>query len=119
MKMNEKKEKLFTIITLMLCLILFLERLTGEICHVVFGMLLLVMTLVHVCRRICKLKHKRMSVKVVDWIMMAAFAVVILSGMLLHPLQGVLAVKVIHKLFSVFLVVGIIVHVIQHKKNNK
>ena len=116
MKMSERKEKLFAVITLALCLLLFLERLTGEICHVVLGMCLVIMTLVHVCRQIGKLKYKKTSVQLADWGIFAALAVLLFTGMLLHPLQDMLLIKMLHKLSAVFLTSGIIVHVVQHRK---
>ena len=47
--------------------------------------------------------------------MLIALAFVFLSGMLLHPLQGTLAVLILHKMSSVIFVIGMIVHVVQHR----
>lgn len=116
MKRNEKKRKLFVLMTLVLCLLLLLERLTGEICHVILGVILMTMILVHVRREIGKLKGKKLPIRLVDWGLFGVLATVFLTGMMLHPLQGVLLIKVLHKLSSVLLVLGMIVHVVQHKK---
>lgn len=48
--MKLKKEKLLMGIMLVLCVLLFLERLTGEIWHAVFGLALAVIVAVHCCR---------------------------------------------------------------------
>lgn len=57
---------------------------------------------------------KNKSLRMVDWGLMVALAVVFATGMLLHPLQGMIAIRLLHKLSSVLLVAGMIVHVIQH-----
>ena len=116
MKMNIKKEKLFVILTPALCLLLFLKSLTGEICHVIFGVLFVTMTVVHVGKQLCKLKYKKFPIRMVDWILLTALALVFLSGMLLHPLRGMLAIKILHKISSVFLAAVMIVHMLQHGK---
>ena len=90
-------------ISLILCLLLFCKRLTGEICHVILGMVLSGMTAVHVCRHIGKLKYKKGSVRITDLVM------------LLHPLQGTSVVLILHKMSSVIFVIGMIVHVVQHR----
>ena len=62
-------------------------------------------------------KKDKMFVQWVNVMLLVALAVVFLTGILLHPFQGVLLIKLLHKLFSVILVVGVIIHVVQHKKN--
>lgn len=110
------KKKLFIIISLVLCVLLFLQRLTGEIWHAAAGMLLAVIVVVHICRQIGRLKYMKPSVRRVDYILMAALAVLVLTGILLHPLHGVLAVKILHKLSAVLFVLGMVGHLIQHGK---
>lgn len=112
----KKKEKLFMAVTLALCVLLFLQGLTGEIGHAVFGILLSILVIVHMCRQITKMKYKKMPVQIADWVLMAALAVLFLTGMLLHPLQGALIIKILHKLAAVIFVLGIFVHIAQHRK---
>ncbi|MGN0394323.1 MAG: hypothetical protein ACI4EF_03075 [Coprococcus sp.] len=114
--MNEKKGKAFVMVTLLLCILLIFKRLTGEKIHMILGFIFLGITILHVCRHICKLKHKKISVKLTDWIMMIALLIVLISGVLLHPFKGIFVIKVIHKISSLFFILGMIVHVIQHKK---
>lgn len=59
---------------------------------------------------------QKVSVQFVNRILLAALVVVFFSGILLHPLQQVFAIKMIHKVSSVILVIGVIVHIIQHRK---
>lgn len=114
--MNSKKASLFMIITLVLCVLLFLQCLTGEICHAVLGVLLIIIMVVHMCRQIVKMKYNKNSIRVVDWVLMVSLAVLFLTGILLHPLQGISALKILHELAAVFFLLGIIVHMVQHRK---
>lgn len=114
--MKERKDKLFWIITFVLCLALFLKRQTGEIVHVFFCVILNSMIGVHIYRHFGKIKYKNKSVRWVDWGLMVALATVFVTGILLHPLQGILLIKILHKLSSVFLITGMVVHVVQHKE---
>ncbi len=118
--MNKKRNKLFVSILLILCLLLLCKRLTGELCHVILGMILLSMAVVHVCRHIGKLKYREGSVRITDWVMMIALIVVFVSGIMLHPLKGILIILIIHKMSSVVFVLGMIIHMVQHrqKKNS-
>ena len=70
----------------------------------------------HVYKQIDKLAYQKPPVQLVDRMLLAVMAVVLLSGILLHPLMEVAAIKLLHKMSSVLLVIGMIVHVIQHRK---
>lgn len=107
------------VITLVLCVLLFLERLTGEIAHVVLGMILVVITVAHLCRQMKKMKHQKLPIRVVDQILIAATLVMVFSGIMMHPLHGVMLLKILHKLSAVVFVVGIIIHMVQHKERKK
>ncbi|MGN0245174.1 MAG: hypothetical protein ACI4DK_04295 [Lachnospiraceae bacterium] len=114
-KKNEKSGKQFLVAMLLLCLLLFLKWLTGEVCHIILGILLLGMSAMHIGKHIGKLKHKKKSVQIVDVWILIALSVVIVSGVLLHPLQGMLIILMLHKISSVCFVVEMIVHVLQHR----
>lgn len=117
--MNKTKQVLLMVITLVLCVLLFLQPLTGEIWHAVFGILLLFLFCGHMYKHSKKLKYRSKRNQVVDWIMIAALAVVIISGILLHPLHGLLAVKIVHKLSALIFVLGILVHAVQNLRKKK
>lgn len=61
-------------------------------------------------------KKDKLSVRLVNKILLADLIVVFLSGILLQIFQEVLGIRIFHKLSSTVLVLGVIVHVIQHKK---
>ncbi|MGN0154695.1 MAG: hypothetical protein ACI4A3_09600 [Lachnospiraceae bacterium] len=114
--MNRKKEKWFTVITLVLCILLFGKRLTGDIWHAVLGMVFMILIAVHVGRHIVKMKYNKRFIRLVDWILMASTVILLLTGILLHPMQGVLLIKILHKISAVLFVLGIILHMVQHRE---
>lgn len=114
--MSKKKEILMTVITLMLCVVLFAERLTGGIIHAVLGLLVVMIMAVHVGGQMKKMKYKKPSVRIVDWVLMASLVLLLVTGVLLHPMQDVLALKILHKLAAVLFVLGVIGHILQHRR---
>lgn len=114
--MKKIKDNLFIILTLLLCILLLANRLTGDICHAVLGIVLMILIAAHIGRKITKRKHKKPYIRLVDWVLMAVTAILFLTGILLHPLQGVLIIKILHKLSSVLFILGIILHMVQHRK---
>lgn len=116
MKKTPPSKLFLTLTILALCVLLFLERLTGGIWHAVLGILLLIVATVHLCRQNAKLKHRTRSIQVIDWALIALLAILFLTGLLLHPLHDILALKIIHKLSAVLFVLGVIAHIVQHKK---
>lgn len=113
MKISEKRNRLFAGITFVVCLLLFCKRLTGEGCHAILGMLLMSISAVHVWRHIGKLKYKRRSVQITDWVMLVSLVTALFSGILLHVLQDTVMLLILHKVSAVLLGIGMIVHVIQ------
>lgn len=119
MKKTNDSKLFLSIITLALCILLFLQRLTGGIWHAVLGTALIIAATVHLCKQNVKLKHRPRSVQVIDWALIAILAILFLTGILLHPLHEMLILKIIHKLSAVLFVLGVIAHIIQHKKKKK
>ena len=115
--MKKTRENLFVAATLLLCVLLFLGHFTGEIWHVVFGVLLVVLMAGHLCRQMVKLRYQKRSVRVADEVLLGALVVLLVTGMLLHPLQGMLGIKLVHKLAAIVFVLGTIGHIVQHRKN--
>lgn len=113
--MSGTKGKIFLAAILVLCGVLFAERLTGDIWHAVIGMLLIVIMGGHICIQHKKLKYQKASIRIVDEVLMGTLIVLFATGMLLHPFQGVLILKILHKLSAVLFVLGIIGHAIQHR----
>lgn len=116
--MSKNKERIFLVLTLILCALLFAERLTGEICHAVIGVLLVVVVGGHMCAQMAKMQYQKKSVRLMDQILIAALLILFVTGILMHPLQGILVLKILHKLSAVVFVLGIIGHIIQHRRES-
>lgn len=113
--MGKIREKIFMAVTVILCVLLFAERLTGDIWHAVFGVLLIVTVVGHMFKQKPKMQYQKPAVRILDQVLVGALIVLFVTGMLLHPLQGVLVLKILHKLAAVVLVLGIIGHIAQHR----
>ena len=61
-------------------------------------------------------ENGKLSVQLLNKILLGLLAVVFLSGALLHPFPEVLAIRILHELSAILLVMGVIVHVVQHKR---
>lgn len=116
--MNKKNEMIFGIVTVILCVLLFAERLTGDIIHAILGLLLIILMVVHMCRQQKKLKYKKQQIQWLDWTLVADLAILFVTGMMLHPMRTVLALKIVHKLAAVLFVLGIIGHIVQHRRKS-
>lgn len=61
------------------------------------------------------MKYRVRSLQLVDALLLGTLAVLMITGILLHPLHGVLIVLILHKLSAVLFVLGLITHVVQHR----
>lgn len=113
--MSKTREKILCAVYIVLGALLLCEKLTGGILHAVLGMLLVVITAVHIGVHWKKFGYRTRKIKLLDGILMGAFAVMTVTGILMHPLGSYLAVKILHKLSAVLFLLCIIGHVIQHK----
>lgn len=106
-------------IGLVFCILLFAERLTGDIIHTVLGLILAVVVFVHMYRQRAKIKYEKQAARLADWIIVGALVVLVITGILLHPLHEMLIMKILHKLAAVCFVLGMIAHFVQHRKRMK
>lgn len=117
--MNKWKNKLFFIVSVILCILLFAVRLTGAKWHVALGVILTCMMVKHTCSRWAKVRKQKQALQVVDQILLISLLVMFVSGMLIHPLHGMIIVKLLHKLSSVVFVLAMVGHVLQHMPAKK
>ena len=61
-----------------------------------------------------KRTNKRRKRQMINIVMTVSLIVVMASGILLHPLRGVMLMKLLHTLSSLTLTASIVVHVVQH-----
>lgn len=102
-----------------LCALLLCVKLTGGALHVLLGTALVVVAGVHMIKNRKRMKGASDSQIFVDRGLTAALVIMILTGLLLHPLGNMLFIKMAHKLSSVVFVLGCIIHMIQHKPGVK
>lgn len=120
--MTKYARRFLSIMILLLCVLLFLQRLTGEIWHAILGILLILAAAIHIlsanmyCRQNMERKHSTYSIRITDWVLPSLLTVLCLTGMLLHPLHGVPVLKILHKLSAILFVPGLIAHIVQHKR---
>lgn len=113
-----KKNIYLAVVTGILCALLFAIKVTGPAVHVISGILLTVVSVKHLWKRMRALSYMQRGIQIVDWGLMISLVVMFLSGMFLHPMEGILWMKIIHKISSVLFVVFVIVHGVQHIKKN-
>lgn len=112
--MKTKNQKLFMLITLALCILLFAEHWTGQILHAAFGLILAVLVGIHTWRQIKKMKYQNTAIRLVDWILLIALTSLLITGILAHPMHNILIIKILHKFSAAIFVLGLIVHMVQH-----
>lgn len=117
--MKKKKDTIFLIITLILCAVLFLVKLTGLAVHMVAGCMLLIVVVKHVCKNMLKMQYMPKKIRTVDILLLISILVLFVSGMLAHVWSSIVVIKVIHGLSGIGFCVGVIVHAMQHKPKRK
>lgn len=117
--MKKKKDAIFLIITLILCVVLFLVKLTGLAVHMVAGCLLLIVVVKHVCKNMLKMQYMPKKIKAVDMMLLISILVLFVSGMLAHMWSSIVVIKIIHGLSGIVFFVGVIIHAMQHKPKRK
>jgi|GEM_PF-1803922 len=119
--MKQKKMRLITIICAVIMCILFAEKMTGEVVHMVLGLIICLAGIFHVARNMDHIKHMPRGIKVVDYLMCLFLVIMLISGIMIHPLKFsgenmrlLMVCGISHVLGAVFFVILCIIHVIQH-----
>ncbi len=110
------REKLFVGANVVLCVLLFGVKLTGPLWHVALGVMLVIINVSHMCIQLKKMKYRDKKVQLVDGVLMAALFGMFVTGMLTHPLNGILAVKILHKFTALLFILSMMAHGLQHRK---
>lgn len=113
------KRKFAVAATFLVLLLLFCVRVTGEHVHVLAGLVLAGGLFAHTAARYQRIPKCPAAWRVVDLVCMAAMAAVIVSGIALLLADSDIWASVVHKLSSVVLVVGILLHLLQHSGKRK
>lgn len=115
--MKKGMKILLLTVTLLLCILLFAQRLTGDVLHAILGMVLTVLLLIHTGRHIMKLRHRSMAIRIADVALFLSLLLLLLPGIVIHPMEGVMILKILHKLSGVVFVLCLVIHAVQHRGN--
>lgn len=115
---KKKKDILFLITTVLLCLLLFGVKLTGTGIHTIFGFLLIIITLFHVYKNRHRIKYMAKNIKWIDGILIGSVVVMFVSGMVMH-FGEMKALTGVHALAGVAFCVCVLIHVAQHRIRRK
>ena len=113
------KRKLATLATYFILVLLFCVRVTGVHFHMVAGLIFIAVLAIHTITRRRRILKCPIRFRVADIVCIVATIAVLVSGFMLPFLKGTMIVLMIHKLFSVILAVGIVVHIWQHVPKKK
>lgn len=108
------KKKTFISISIVLYILLFAVRLTGPKWHLALGLLLTCLMVKHTCIRLALMKRQNSSVRFVNYVLMAALLTILVTGILMHPLHGMLVIKLLHKLSAIVFGLAMFGHIRQH-----
>ena len=113
------KRKLATLATYFILVLLFCVRATGVHFHMVAGLIFIAVLAIHTITRRRRILKCPIRWRIADIVCIVALVVVLVSGFLLPFLKGAMIVFMIHKLASVILALGILVHICQHVPKKK
>lgn len=114
--MNQKMKKtLLTAVILTICALLFCVKLTGGIIHFILGMALVCVSTGHMLKNKERLSYVKRSLKCVNYLLLSAMGVMLITGILMHPFSEILAIKILHKMSSLLFICGCLIHANQHK----
>ncbi len=98
-------------------LLLFCEKITGELVHVILGLLLGIGFFIHIFVEKKRIRKMPVSWLFVDACCAIALLVTLVSGLLIHPMGRTLWTLIMHSLGAVVLLLACIYHLIQHQKS--
>lgn len=108
------RRKLATLATYFILVLLFCVRATGVHFHMIAGLVFIAVLAIHTITRRRRILKCPIRFRVADIVCIIALVVVLVSGFLLPILKGAMLVLMLHKLASVVLALGILVHIYQH-----
>lgn len=116
-----RKKHIFTIVMMLSCVLLFLQKFTGMGIHAVLGLVVLIVSICHTVRHRKVWRNYGTYRKVIGTLLWFALAGVTLTGVLLKSLSDVMLIIAAHKMSAVAMVVFLILHIRihNHKKIRK
>lgn len=111
-----KKTYISMALCIVICVYLFCIRWTTVIPHAIVGICFIGAMLVHMGKRLKRVKYVNKSKRVVDYILTVDCVLLLFSGLMAHPMHDVIWIKISHAVTAVLFVIFCIIHVVQHMK---
>lgn len=97
-------------VTLIICILLFCVKLTGNAVHAALGSVLLLTAAIHICNNRKKLRSFSKKTQVINFILLLFAACMVITGIGFHLFQNMLVLKILHKLFGTFFFCMVLLH---------
>lgn len=114
--MDKIKMRILLAGTFALLVLLCAERVTGSVLHLLIGVVLLAVTVIHMRQNKQKWAYRRAGIRTIDKILAGALILMPLSGIVLHMSGTLPGAKIVHKLAGTVFIFGIIAHIWQHRR---
>lgn len=111
--MSKKKIKriTFLVFTLLITIVLFMQRKTGMGIHACLGLILFIGSICHTIKFRKVWKVRTTYQKLVEVLIWLGLAGSMITGFLLKPFAGVFLVLLMHKLTAIFFAIGLLLHI--------
>lgn len=118
--MNRKlKRNIATLATFFIMILLLCVKITGVHVHMILGLFFIIAMGIHTFKRWGRLLKCPTCFRIADIVAAVAMLAVLVSGFMIPFFKGTMVVLMIHKLASVVLAIGILVHIWQHIPKRK
>lgn len=112
-----KKVTLMSVICVLVCVLLFCEKFTGEALHSILGLIFGIGLFVHILSKKDRIMKLPMKMRTADIVAAISLIVILVSGILMHPMGKPVYLLLLHSIFSIVLVISCVIHVKQHCKS--
>jgi hypothetical protein len=110
----KQKLHLFLFISIMMCILLFLQKITGLKIHAMISLIFTILIIIHMIKHFKKIKHRTLSICIIDCLLIIFLIGLFISGKMVMHNDTILLVLA-HKLCALLFVLSMIVHCLQHK----
>ena len=104
------------IVSMVICMYLFSVKWTTVVPHAIVGIIFIGAMLVHMGRRLKRMKYVEQSKRMVDYILTLDCVVLLFTGLIAHPMHDVILVTILHAVTAILFVILCTIHVVQHVK---
>lgn len=117
--MNKQFRTMLSIIIMLLCISLFCVRLTGVRVHIVLGVLLVIISIRHICKYYVIRKGSSKKHKIIYDMLIISLILIVLSGIMIHIMKQYPWIIGVHATAGIWFLCCTIIHIYQSKKLTK